>query len=158
VSGRDAQGPVIYVDADGCPVKDEVYRVAGRYGLTVYVVSNRPVRTPSQGDVRPVVVGGAFDAADDWIAERAGPGTLVITADIPLAARCLEGGARVLGPRGNRFTPDNIGSALAGRELADQLRQMGIQTGGPKPFDKRDRSRFLQVLDQEIQAVRRQGI
>ncbi len=157
MSGEGASGPVIYVDADGCPVKDEVYRVADRYGLTVYVVSNRPLHTPSRGDVRPVVVGGAFDAADDWIAERAGPGTLVVTSDIPLAARCLERGARVLGPKGNRFTPDNIGSALASRELMDQLRQMGIQTGGPKPFDKRARSRFLQVLDEEIQAVRRLG-
>ncbi len=147
----------IYVDADGCPVKEEVYRVARRYGLTVYVVANRHQRTPSDDLVRPVVVGGAFDAADDWIAERAGPGDVVITADIPLAARCLERGARVIGPRGDPFTGDNIGEALATRELMDQLRQMGMQTGGPKPFDKRSRSRFLQALDQVIQAVRRGG-
>lgn len=150
-----AETPAVYVDADGCPVKDEVARVAGRFGWPAYFVSGRPTRLPSEPVVRAVVVGGAFDAADDWIAERAGPGTVVVTADIPLAARCVEKGAWVLGPKGNLFTPMNIGEALARRELNDQLRQMGLQGGGPAPFGKADRSRFLQKLDEVFHAVGR---
>ena len=145
----------IFVDADGCPVKDEVYRVARRYGLSVYIVSARPIAVPNEPWVRPVSVGGRFDAADDWIAERVGEDDLVITADIPLAARCLERGALVLGTRGQEFTDKTIGSALAGRELMDQLRQMGVASGGPPPLGRQDRSRFLQRLDEMIQAARR---
>ena len=145
----------IYIDADGCPVKEETYRVARRYGLTVYVVAARHLNVPHEPWVRAVAAGGRFDAADDWIAERAGEDDLVVTADIPLAARCLERGAWVLGHRGDEFTDDTIGSALAGRELMDQLRQMGLAAGGPKPLTRQDRSRFLSRLDEVVQAVRR---
>lgn len=145
----------VFVDADGCPVKDEVYRVAQRYGLTVYVVSGRPIGVPSASWVRPVIAGGRFDAADDWIVEHVGEDDIVVTADIPLAARCLERGARVLGTRGEEFREETIGSALAGRELMDQLRQMGLAAGGPKPQGKQDRSRFLSRLDEIVHSVRR---
>lgn len=147
----------VYVDADGCPVKDEIYRVALRYGLTVYVVSNRPVRVPLQTGVHPVVVGGAFDAADDWIAERVGRGDLAITSDLLLAKRCIEQGAAVLGPKGQVHDENSIGGALAARELMDQLRQMGVQTGGPAPMTARDRSEFSNRLDQIVQRLRRAG-
>lgn len=145
----------LYLDADGCPVKDEAYRVARRYALSTYVVSNRPMRVPLEEGIRPVVVGDAFDAADDWIAERAGPGDVVVTADLLLAKRCIKGGANVLGPRGEVHDADSIGGALASRELADQLRQMGVQTGGPAPFSPRDRSAFLGALDATVQQLRR---
>lgn len=145
----------IYVDADGCPVRDEVYRVAQRYRWRVYVVSNRPLRVPLEVGIQAVVVGGAFDAADDWIAVRAGEGDIVVTADLPLAARCLENGARVLGPKGQLHDQNTIGDALAARELMDQLRQMGMQTGGPAPMASRDRSAFLSRLDETVQRVRR---
>ncbi|MBI5016966.1 MAG: YaiI/YqxD family protein [Deltaproteobacteria bacterium] len=145
----------IYVDADGCPVKDEVYKVARRYGLQVYVVANRPVRVPFEPGIQAVSVGDRFDAADDWIAERAGPDDIAVTADIPLADRCLKKGARVLGPRGQPFTEETIGSALALRALLDHVRQLGEATGGPAPMGKHDRSRFLSSLDQTIQEVRR---
>ncbi|WP_029734255.1 YaiI/YqxD family protein [Deferrisoma camini] len=148
-------GPVIYVDADGCPVKDEVYRVARRVGARVYVVSARPLAVPKDPQIQAVGAGGAFDAADDWIAERVGPGSVVVTTDVPLAARCVDKGAWVLGPKGNLFTPHNIGEALARRELNEQLRQMGLPAGGPAPFQKADRSRFLQRLDEVLQAIRR---
>ncbi len=148
--------PVLYVDADGCPVKQEIYRVARRYGLTVYLVAARlPRNVPADLDVRPVAAGTRFDAADDWIASHAGPEAVVVTSDILLADRCLRAGARVVTPRGERFTEHNIGSALAGRELREQLRQMGVPTGGPPPFGRRDRSRFLQTLDEEVQRLRR---
>ncbi|MHB8765078.1 MAG: YaiI/YqxD family protein [Deferrisomatales bacterium] len=147
----------VYVDADGCPVKDEIYRVALRYGLTVYVVSNRPVRVPLQTGVHPVVVGGSFDAADDWIAERIGQGDLAITSDLLLAKRCIESGAAVLGPKGQVHDENSIGGALAARELMDQLRQMGVQTGGPAPMTARDRSEFSNRLDQIVQRLRRAG-
>jgi uncharacterized protein YaiI (UPF0178 family) len=147
----------VYVDADGCPVKEEVYRVARRYGLTVYIVSGRPISVPTEAWARPVAVGGRFDAADDWIAERAAEDDVVVTGDIPLAARCLKRGARVLGTRGEEFTAESIGSALAGRELMDQLRQMGLATAGPKPLGKQDRSRFASRLDEIVQRVRRQA-
>lgn len=145
----------VYIDADGCPVKDEVYRVARRCGLTVYVVSGRGVGVPNEPFIRPVVAGGRFDAADDWIAERVGEDDVVVTADIPLAARCLERGAHVLRPNGEELTEETIGSALAGRELMDQLRQMGVLTGGPPPKAPQDRSRFLSRLDEIVQWVRR---
>ena len=147
----------IYIDADACPVKQEVYRVATRYGLHVIVVANTPMRVPDSDDVELVVVDDQFDAADDWIVDQVTTNDIVISADIPLAARCLEKGARVLDPRGGVFTEDSIGEALAGRELLSQLREMGTISGGPAPFEKRDRSRFLQQLDQTIQTVKRGG-
>ena len=147
----------IYIDADACPVKQEVYRVAARYGLHVTVVANTPMRVPDADGVELVVVDDQFDAADDWIVEQVTTSDIVVSADIPLAARCLEKGARVLDPRGGVFTEDSIGEALASRELLSQLREMGTISGGPAPFEKRDRSRFLQQLDQIIQAVKRSG-
>ncbi len=146
-------GPTIFVDADGCPVKQEVYRVAGRHGLRVTLVSNTRMRAPEDDRVQLVVVGGGFDAADDWIVEHAGTGDIVVTADIPLADRCLKKGARALTPAGRVFTQDSIGEAMAGRELLSYLREMGTITGGPAPFSPRDRSRFLHELDQLIRAV-----
>jgi uncharacterized protein len=144
----------IYIDADACPVKDEVYRVARRYAMPVKVVANAPLGVPADALVELVVCPG-FGAADDWIAEQAGPGDIVVTADIPLAARCLDKGARVLGPKGHPFTDNDIGSALAMRELLDELRQGGAVTGGPAPMTAKDRSRFLSKLDETINAVRR---
>jgi len=145
----------IYVDADACPVKEEVYRVAARYGLKVYVVSNSAIRVPDRPGIERVVVRGGLDVADDWIAERIGPADVAITADIPLADRCLRRGARVLGPRGDAFAEGSIGDALATRELLDMLRQSGMIGGGPAPFGPKDRSRFLSALDGAIQAIRR---
>jgi uncharacterized protein len=145
----------IYIDGDACPVKDEVYRVAGRYQIKVYVVANTSIRVPASELVEGVVVRGGFDAADDWIAERIGPGDIAITSDIPLAERCLRAGARVIGPKGDEFTEDAIGNALATRALMDMLRQGGVIAGGPAPFAKADRSRFLSKLDDAIQAIRR---
>jgi len=144
----------IFVDADGCPVKQEVYRVAGRYRLNVTLVSNAHMRVPQEEGIQLVVVEGHPDAADDWIAEHVTENDIVIAGDIPLAARCIQKGARVLAPTGRIFTEDSIGEALATRNLLSQLRDMGTVTGGPAPFDKRDRSRFLQRLDETIQAVR----
>ncbi|HYT90437.1 MAG TPA: YaiI/YqxD family protein [Gemmataceae bacterium] len=144
----------IYVDADACPVKGEVYKVARRYALRVAVVANAPLKVPTDDRVELVVRPG-FGAADDWIAEQAGPGDIVITADIPLAARCLEKGARVLDPKGKPFTDNGIGSALALRELMDELRQGGTVTGGPAAMTPKDRSRFLAKLDEAAGAVRR---
>ena len=145
----------IFVDADACPVKGEIYRVAERYRLNVCVVSNHPLRTPTRPWIRPVVVGDRFDAADDWIAAQAQKDDIVVTADIPLAARCLQKGARVLGLKGRALTDDNIGDALASRAISAHLRERGIATGGPAPFHPRDRSRFLQGLDAMIQAIQR---
>ena len=145
----------ILVDADACPVKDEIYRVAGRYEIPVTVVSNQRMRVPDEQGIELVVVDDGFDAADDWIVERAGPGDVVISSDIPLASRCLEKGAQVLGPKGRDYTEENIGDALASRELQSHLRDMGTLTGGPAPFQNRDRSRFLHRLDEIIQALRR---
>jgi uncharacterized protein YaiI (UPF0178 family) len=147
--------PTVFVDADACPVKDEVVRVAERYALDVVLVANAWMRVPPKERVRLEVVPGDFDAADDWIAEHAGEGDVVVTADLPLASRCLAKGARVIGPNGREHTEDNIGDALAGRELMQQLRDMGLAGGGPAPFGKKDRSRFLQSLDRVIQALRR---
>ncbi|MCK5377862.1 MAG: YaiI/YqxD family protein [Acidobacteria bacterium] len=146
----------IFVDADACPVKQEVYRVAGRYGLDVTLVANSWMRTPDEGWIVLEVVGDGFDAADDWIVEHVQSGDIVITADIPLASRCLKEGARVLGSTGKPFTQDNIGQAVATRNLLEELRGAGEMTGGPPPLKKSDRSRFLQQLDEVIQSVRRQ--
>jgi uncharacterized protein YaiI (UPF0178 family) len=142
----------IYVDADGCPVKNEVFRVAVRYGLKVFVVSNSIMRIPQEELFELVIVKEQFDAADDWIVEHIRENDIAVSADIPLASRCLEKGARMLGPTGRVFTQESIGSALANRELSAYLRELGNITGGPAPFEKRDRSRFLQQLDGAIQA------
>lgn len=146
--------PAIFVDADACPVKEEVYRVARRHGVHVTLVADAWMRVPDEEGIELVVVKGDFDAADDWIVEHASAGDVVVTGDIPLADRCLKLGARVLGLRGREFTEDTIGEAMAGRELAAELREMGIQTGGPRPFEKRDRSQFLQTLEKMLQAAR----
>lgn len=145
----------IYVDADACPVKDEVYLVAARHGLSVSVVANQSLLVPDFVDF--VLVPDRFDAADDWIAERAGPGDVVVTGDILLAARCLEAGARALGPRGKPFEDATIGEAKAAREAEQFLRDMGVEGRGPKPFEPRDRSRFTQALETVVQAIRRDG-
>ena len=145
----------ILIDADACPVKQEVYRVAKRYGLNVTLVANSWMRTPEDPEIALEVVKDDFDAADDWIVDQAGPDDIVITADILLAGRCLQKGARVIGTTGKPFTEDNIGAAIATRELLAELRVTGEVAGGPPPMDKRDRSRFLQQLDQEIQSIRR---
>lgn len=144
----------IYIDADACPVKDEVYRVARRYAMRVAVVANTPLRVPADA-LFELVVRSGFGAADDWIAEQAGSGDIVITADIPLAARCLEKKARVLDPKGHPFSENDIGSVLALRDLRDELRQGGVVTGGPAPMTPKDRSRFLAKLDETVNAVRR---
>lgn len=146
----------IYVDADACPVRDEVYRVAGRLHLTVFVVANgsRPILPPREPNVRMVLVGDGADAADNWIAERIAGGDVCVTADIPLAARCLGKGARAVSPAGRIWTADNIGAALAGREVSRHLRELGLNAGGPAPFTKADRSRFLNALDKLVQAAR----
>jgi len=137
----------ILVDGDACPVKDEVYRVARRYAVAVKVVSNRWLAVPADPLIERVVVAESFDAADDWIAARAGRESIVVTADVPLASRCVRAGAEVIAPDGRLFTPSSIGIALATRNLLDELRAGGAVTGGPKPFSPRDRSRFLQALD-----------
>jgi uncharacterized protein YaiI (UPF0178 family) len=145
----------IFVDADACPVKDEVYRVAGRYGLQVFVVANAYLRAPADPKIEVVVVDAGPDVADDWIAERARAGDVVVTADIPLASRCLKAEAAVLGPKGEPFTQASIGSALAGRAIGEHLRSMGEITRGPKPLEPRDRSRFLQALDEAVNRAKR---
>jgi hypothetical protein len=147
----------IFIDGDACPVREEVYRVATRLGLAVHVVSNgsRPIRPPGLPNVRMVVVGEGADIADDWIAERITAADVCVTADIPLAARCLARGARALSSTGRPWTGDNIGSALAGREVARHMRESGMTTGGPQPMTKADRSRFLSTLDVMAQAALR---
>jgi hypothetical protein len=146
---------VLYIDADACPVKDEAYRVAARYGLSVFVVCNSWIRTPPGSGVQLVVVEAGPDVADDWIAERAGVGDIVVTADIPLAQRALAAGAQAIHPAGRPFTADNIGGALASRAVGEHLRSMGETTGGPKPFVPADRSRFLQALDAAVVKAQR---
>jgi uncharacterized protein len=146
----------IYIDADACPVKKEIYRVAERYALKVYVVSNSYLNVPRDPGIELVVVSGSFDAADNWIADRAGPGDIVVTADIPLADRSLKAGAAAIGNTGVPFTTASIGMAMANRELMSNLRAMGEVTGGPKPMTPRDRSRFLSALDATINKLRRQ--
>ncbi|MBK9794953.1 MAG: YaiI/YqxD family protein [Holophagaceae bacterium] len=146
----------IFVDADACPVKEEVFRVATRYGLRVLLVSNSPLRVPRNPLFESVVVArGQFDGADDWIVEQITDRDIAITGDIPLAARCLEKGARALDAKGRVYSPESIGDALASRELMSHLRAMGEVGGGPPPFSARDRSTFLQRLDDLIQALRR---
>ena len=145
----------IYVDADGCPVKDEVLRVATRCELTTTFVANSGLWLPQRDSVRLIVVDDAADAADDWIAEHASEDDIVVTADVPLAARCVAKGAHVLDPRGREWTQGSIGEAVASRDLMADLRGAGMVTGGPRPFEKKDRSQFLQRLDTIIQRVRR---
>ena len=146
----------VYVDADACPVKQEVYRVASRYGLAVTLVANSWMRVPGDARIALEVVEGVMDAADDWIVDHVQPDDVVVTADIPLASRCLKAGARVIGTTGRPFTDDNIGQAVATRDLLAGIRGAGEITGGPPPITKRDRSRFLQQLDQVIQSIRRE--
>jgi uncharacterized protein YaiI (UPF0178 family) len=147
----------LFIDADACPVKQETYRVARRYGLPVTVVANSRMHIPADPTIRLEIVGAGPDVADDWIAEHAGDGDIVVSADIPLAARCVERGAHVISPAGNVLTNRNIGQVLATRNLLSDLRDTGAITGGPPPFDDRARSRFLQALDTAINAIRRLG-
>ena len=149
----------IYVDGDACPVRDEVYRVAGRLQVPVTVVSNgsRPIRPPGLDFVRMVTVGEGADVADDWIAERIAPADVCVTSDIPLAARCLAAGARALSSNGRVWTTDNIGSALAGRAVSAHMREVGLATGGPAPMGARDRSTFLSALDTVTHKALRSG-
>jgi uncharacterized protein len=146
----------IFIDADACPVKEEIFRVAKRYGLKAFVVSNMPLRVPAEDWIESVVVHGRLDAADDWIVEHVSEGDIVITADIPLAYRTLQKNAHVIDMRGGVFTDDRIHDAMASREILGQLRDLGTVTGGPAPFHPRDRSKFLQRLDQTIQTARKQ--
>lgn len=141
----------IFVDADACPVKDEVYDVASRHGIYVFIVANARMRVPEGAGVEMVLVEDGPDAADDWIAEHIRPADVAVTADIPLAARCLEAGARVLGTHGQPFTEDSIGAALATRDLKAELRESGLVGGGPPPLSQRDRSRFAASLDRLVQ-------
>jgi uncharacterized protein YaiI (UPF0178 family) len=147
----------IYVDADACPVREEVYRVATRLALPVFVVSNgsRPIRPPGLPNVQMVIVNATPDAADDWIAERITAADVCVTADIPLAARCLAKAARAVSPTGKHWTQDNIGNALAGRAVAQHMREVGLTTGGPSTLTRADRSRFLSALDAAVQAAGR---
>jgi uncharacterized protein len=147
----------IYVDADACPVKNEVYRVAARQGLKVIVVSNSPIAVPRDPMIERVLVAAGMDEADNWIAEHASRGDIVITADIPLASRCVKAGAAAIAPTGRAFTEDSIGMTLATRNLMDSLRSAGEITSGPKSFTPRDRSSFLSALDQAIVRLRRAG-
>ena len=146
----------IFVDADACPVKQEVYRVANRLGLSVTLVTNSWMRVPDEPRFVLQVVGNGLDVADDWIVEHVQTHDIVVTADIPLADRCLKKDARVISPTGKRFTEDNIGQTVATRDLLSELRSAGEITGGPPPLNQRDRSLFLQKLDEVIQSIRRQ--
>ena len=148
--------PLIYVDADACPVKDEIYRVAARHGLPVSVVAGQFTRVPQDPMIERIAAGSGMDAADDWIAERAAKGDIVVTSDIPLASRCVKAGAEVLAPNGKPFTEQSIGMTLAVRNLMTDLRSSGEVTGGPKSFAPRDRSAFLSALDQTIRRIQRQ--
>lgn len=148
---------IIYVDADACPVKEETYKVALRHGLKVFVVSNSPIAVPREAWVERVVVASGLDVADDWIASRAVRGDVVVTADIPLADRCVKAGASVIAPNGKAFTEATIGSALATRNLMEDLRSAGEMTRGPRPFSPRDRSTFLSALDLAIVRLKRAG-
>jgi uncharacterized protein YaiI (UPF0178 family) len=145
----------IYIDADGCPVKEEVYKVAERYRLNVILVANKAIRFPPSVLINMQVVSGDFDAADDWIVENVKERDIVVTNDILLADRCVKKSARVLGSKGEEFTEDNVGSAVANRELMQNLRHMGEIRGGPAPMDKKARSQFLNTLDRIIQSLKR---
>jgi uncharacterized protein len=145
----------IYIDGDACPVREETYRVAARLRLNVFVVANgsRPIRPPGTANVRMVLVGDSADAADDWIAEHITAADLCVTSDVPLASRCLKIGARVVSPTGKQLTQSNIGNALAGREIARHLRELGVNSRGPAPLTRQDRSRFLGTLDAALHAA-----
>jgi uncharacterized protein len=147
----------IYVDADACPVKDEVYKVADRYKLNVFLVSNQYINIPFNPRIQIQVVDGGFDAADDWIVEQIEKGDIVITSDILLSDRCIKKSSRVLNPKGHELNDGNIGSALAGRELAEHLRDLGHKKTGPSAMSKTDRSNFLAKLDQIIQSIKKKG-
>ena len=147
----------ILIDADACPVKDETYRVAARYKVPVIVVSNSPIRIPHDPFVSRKLVSDAFDAADDWIVEHAGPGTIVITADILLADRCLKLDATVIAPNGKPFTTSSIGNSIAVRAIMADLRAGGETIGGPPPFSAADRSRYLSCLDEALVKLQRKG-
>jgi len=145
----------IFIDADACPVKDEVYKVAARYGISTTVVSNSFIAIPASPLIERMIVDAGPDVADDWIAERCQPGDIVVTNDIPLADRVLKAGGAAIAPNGRAFTPDSIGSALAQRSIMEHIRSTGEITGGPKPFDRTARSRFLQALDEAVNRERR---
>ena len=147
----------IHVDADACPVKEEIYRVARRYGLRVWLVTNDWLRVPDDALIARILVAEGLDRADDWIALRIGPGDVAITTDVPLADRCIKRGARVIAPNARTFTEASIGADLASRNLMTALREAGEINGGGRPFSKHDRSRFLNALDAAIQAIRRSG-
>jgi uncharacterized protein YaiI (UPF0178 family) len=155
--GEPARPILIYVDADACPVKPEVYRVAERHRVHVYVVSNSYMAVPREPFIERVVVGGDPNAADDWIAERVSAGGIVVTVDVPLAHRCIKAGAQVIAPSGRALTEDSIGMALASRNLMEELRSAGQVTGGPRPFRPQDRSNFLSALDAAIVRLKREG-
>ena len=148
-------GPRIFVDADACPVKDEVYKVADRYGLSVFVVANSFMVVPTGPRVERVIVDAGPDVADDWIVDNLRPGDIVVTADLPLADRALAAGALAVGPTGRAFTTDMIGAALAQRAIGEHLRSMGQVTRGPAPFQAADRSRFLSALDEAVNRARK---
>lgn len=145
----------IFIDGDACPVKDETYKVAARYKIKTYVVANQYLNIPIDPLIEMKVVSGGFDAADDWIVDQVSSASIVITADILLADRCIKKQARVLGTKGVEFTEDNIGTAVSNRELMQNLRHMGEMRGGPAPMDKKARSQFLGKLDQIIQSMKR---
>jgi uncharacterized protein YaiI (UPF0178 family) len=153
----NAKPILVYVDADACPVKNEVYRVAERHGVKTFVVSNSFIAVPRTESIERVIVGSGADAADDWIAERATRGDIVVTNDVPLASRCIKADAQVLGSSGRAFTQDSIGIALATRNLLADLRSAGEVTSGPKPFSAADRSRFLDALHLAIVRLKREG-
>ncbi len=148
---------LVFIDADACPVKDETYKVAARYQVRTFVVANSGMQVPRDPRIERVIVAAGLDVADDWIAERARPGVIVITADIPLAARCVKAGAEVIAPNGKAFSEQSIGMALATRNLMDQLRSSGETTGGPRPFAAKDRSAFLSALDLALTRLLRAG-
>lgn len=140
----------VYIDADACPVKDETYKVAARYGLVTWVVSNSFIQIPKSEVIKRMIVDAGPDVADDWIADQVAPGDVVVTNDIPLAGRVLAKGGHTVAPNGKAFTPDSIGAALAQRALMEHIRSTGEITGGPPPFSAASRSQFLQTLDQTI--------
>ncbi|GAB0116597.1 YaiI/YqxD family protein [Acidisoma sp. 7E03] len=148
---------ILFIDGDACPVREEAYRVAERHALHVFVVANgsRPLRPTGRPNVEMITVAEGADVADDWIAERIEPADVCVTSDIPLASRCLARGARAISPKGRVWTEDNIGSALAGRAVAEHLRSVGVDTRGPAALTKEDRSRFLAALDAAVTAARR---
>lgn len=148
---------LIYIDADACPVKDETYRVAARHRIKVFLVANAFIAVPRDAEVERVIVPAGLDVADDWIAERVEEGDLVITADVPLAARVVAKGAEAIGPSGKPFTASSIGMQLATRNLMADLREAGEITRGPRPFSARDRSEFLQALERAVQRLKRKG-